>query len=196
MLQAKLSKEQGRDAECDTIRWKERKTKPDINRKVWQDCSIHKSKPRSPLPATATKHLVETGIEIQGSFASEIHEKGKVIGWRSDDNQTQSGDNQRRNNRNKNRTRRSENFKSALERGSTRQENDTAQQHQHKDNQAHHIMLNGRQYSVSETTDGIIHRMIRTTRRRMVAVGQRLQGRKDQSTINLREINRKRHQPR
>ena len=121
-----------------------------------------KAQPRSPLPATATKHLVETGIEIQGSFASEIHEKGKVIGWRSDDNQTQSSDNQRRNNRNKNRTRRSENFKSALERGSTRQENDTAQQHQHKDNQAHHIMLNGRQYSVSETTDGIIHRMIRT----------------------------------
>jgi hypothetical protein len=49
-----------------------------------------KAQPRSSLPATATKQLTETGIEIQGSFASEIHEKGKVIGWRSDDNLTQA----------------------------------------------------------------------------------------------------------
>ena len=49
-----------------------------------------KAQPRSPLPATATKHLIETGIEIQGTFASEIQKEGKVIGWRSDDNQTQA----------------------------------------------------------------------------------------------------------
>jgi hypothetical protein len=34
--------------------------------------------------------MVETGIEIQGTFASEIQKEGKVIGWRSDDNQTQA----------------------------------------------------------------------------------------------------------
>jgi hypothetical protein len=44
-----------------------------------------KAQPRSPVPATATKQLTEIGIEIKGSFASEIHERGKVIGWRSDD---------------------------------------------------------------------------------------------------------------
>jgi hypothetical protein len=49
-----------------------------------------KAQPRSPLPATATKQLTETGIEIQGSFASEVLEKGKVVGWRSDDNITQA----------------------------------------------------------------------------------------------------------
>jgi hypothetical protein len=34
-----------------------------------------KSQPRPPLPATATKHMIETGIEIQGTFASEIQKK-------------------------------------------------------------------------------------------------------------------------
>ena len=48
-----------------------------------------KAQPRSPIPATATKQLKETGIEIEGTFTSEIHENGKVIGWKSDDNLTQ-----------------------------------------------------------------------------------------------------------
>jgi hypothetical protein len=49
-----------------------------------------KAQPRSPLPVTANKHMIETGIELQGTFASEIQKEGKVIGWTSDDNQTQA----------------------------------------------------------------------------------------------------------
>jgi hypothetical protein len=54
---------------------------------------------------------------------------------------TRSG-NQRRNDRNKNWTGRLENYKDALERGTTRREDDTAQQHQYKGDQAHVTMLN------------------------------------------------------
>ena len=85
--------------------------------------------------------MVETGIEIQGTFASEIQKEGKVIGWRSDATINLS-DNQRRNGRNKNWTGRLENYKDALERGTTRREDDTAQQHQYKGDQAHDTMLN------------------------------------------------------
>ena len=100
-----------------------------------------KAQPRSPLPATATKHMTEAGIEIQGTFASEIQKEGKVIGWRSDATINLS-DNQRRNGRNKNWTGRLENYKDAMERGTTRREDDTAQQHQYKGDQAHDTMLN------------------------------------------------------
>ena len=36
-----------------------------------------KAQSRSPLPVTANKHMIETGIELQGTFASEIQKEGK-----------------------------------------------------------------------------------------------------------------------
>jgi hypothetical protein len=71
-----------------------------------------KAQPRSPLPATATKHMTETGIEIQGTFASEIQKEGIITGWRNDDNRASNS--KRRNGRNKNRERRMEHYEGTM----------------------------------------------------------------------------------
>jgi hypothetical protein len=125
-----------------------------------------KAQPRSPIPATATKQLTEIGIEIKGSFASEMHERGEVIGWRSDDNLTQAIIDNEEIVSNKYRQERMENYKRTLERSATGKETNTAQQHRHKNKHTHNTMHNGRQHKGSgRRTRGSVRCSGRCTRR-------------------------------